>query len=82
MLRTLRFVVAMVFFLVVFVGVIAPALSQFSSAMEGAMISDGALTGVIATTETVLFLGMPLVMLGGVILIGFVVASGLRGTSR
>jgi len=30
----------------------------------------------------VLFLGMPLVMLGGVILIGFVVASGLRGTSR
>jgi len=82
MLRTLRFVVAMVFFLVVFVGVIAPALSQFSAAMEGAMISDGALTGVIGTTETVLFLGMPLVLLGGVILIGFVVASGLRGTSR
>lgn len=82
MFSTIRFVIATVFFLVIFAYVLAPALSQVTDALQGLMISDGAATGVIGSMETVLFLGMPLVMLGGVLLIGFVAATGLRGTSR
>jgi len=82
MFSTIRFVIATVFFLVIFAYVLAPALSQVTDALQGLMISDGAATGVIGSMETVLFLGMPLVMLGGVLVIGFVVGTGLRGTSR
>jgi hypothetical protein len=82
MFGTIRFVIATVFFLVIFAYALAPALSQVTNALQAAMISDGAATGVIGSMETALFLGMPLVMLGGVLLIGFVVATGLRGTSR
>jgi len=46
------------------------------------MESSGPLVGLIADVETALFLGMPLLLLGGILLVGFVVASGLRGTSR
>jgi len=46
------------------------------------MSSTGPLVGLIDTVETALFLGMPLLLLGGIILVGLVVASGLRGTSR
>lgn len=82
MFSTIRFVIGTVFFLVIFGYALAPALSQVTDALQGLMISDGAATGVIGRMETVLFLGMPLVMLAGVMVIGFVVATGLRGTSR
>jgi hypothetical protein len=82
MIQTIKFVVSTIFFLVLFGFVLAPALNQTSDAIEGSMSSTGPLVGLIDTVETALFLGMPLLLLGGIILVGLVVASGLRGTSR
>jgi len=82
MLSTIRFVVATTLFLVLFGFVLAPALNTVSDNIEGSMETSGPLVGLIADVETALFLGMPLLLLGGILLVGFVVASGLRGTSR
>ena len=82
MLSTIRFVVVTTLFLVLFGVVLAPALNTVSDNVEGSMESSGQLVGLIAEVETALFLGMPLLLLGGILLVGFVVASGLRGTSR
>jgi len=87
MLRTLaniKFLTVMVFFLVLMVTVllieqIAATVVPLQPSGESANL---AITGVIDTTLTAVFVGMPLVLLGGVILVSFVIAGGLRGTSR
>jgi len=78
MISTIRLIVAMLAFLVVYAFIIAPALADFINAIRP--FTGGAIGGTIGTAETVLFLGMPLVLLGGILLLGFVIASGLRGT--
>jgi hypothetical protein len=81
MFRATRLLVAMVFFLVVYVGVVAPALERVSSQLSGLTPNAGVDPGVIGTTETVIFLGMPLLFLGGIILLVALIAVGIRGTS-
>ena len=89
MLRTLsniKFLTVMVFFLVLMVTVLLPVIEQIANTVVPLQPSgDGvtlAITGVIDTTLTAVFVGMPLVLPGGVILVSFVIAGGLRGTSR
>jgi len=77
-IRTIRLVVAMVAFLVIYAFVVAPALATFFDAIRPFL--GGAIGGTVGRTETVLFLGMPLLLLGGIIVLAFVVAVGLRGT--
>jgi hypothetical protein len=79
MINTIRLIVSMLAFLVIYAFVIAPALQQFITAVEP--FSDGAIGGVFGPTQTALFLAMPLLLLGGIIVLGFVIATGLRGTS-
>jgi len=91
MFRTLanvKFLTVMVFFLVLMVTVLLPVIEQIAATVvplqpsgENANLAI-TITGVIDTTLTAVFVGMPLVLLGGVILISFVIAGGLRGTSR
>jgi len=61
------------------VTVVAPALEEVTDAVTAV---DN--TGIIAYDGvlTALFYGMPMLLLGGVILVVFVVATGIRGTSR
>jgi hypothetical protein len=89
MFRTLanvKFLTVMVFFLVLMVTVLLPVIEQIAATVVPLQPSGEnanlAITGVIDTTLTAVFVGMPLVLLGGVILISFVIAGGLRGTSR
>lgn len=86
MIRTLsniKFLTVMVFFLVLMVTVLLPVIEQIASTVVPLQPSGAlAITGVIQTTLTAVFVGMPLVLLGGVILVSFVIAGGLRGTSR
>jgi len=79
MIRTIRLIVGMVAFLVIYAFIIAPALQQFIAAVEP--FSGGAISGVFGPTKTALFLAMPLLLLGGILVLGFVIATGLRGTS-
>jgi hypothetical protein len=81
MFRAVKLLVGMVFFLVVYVGVVAPGLQRVSSSISGLTPNAGVDPGVIGTTETVLFLGMPLLFLGGIILVVALIAVGIRGTS-
>ena len=81
-----EFLAVMVFFVVVRVTVLLPVIEQIANTVVPLQPSgDGvtlAITGVIDTTLTAVFVGMPLVFLGGIILVSFVIAGGLRGTSR
>lgn len=80
MLGNIRFLVAMVFFLVLYITTLAPAIERVSSSIQD--VAGPAAVGSYSQVETTLFVGLPLVFLGGIILIVFVVAAGLRGTSR
>jgi hypothetical protein len=90
MLRTLsniKFLTVMVFFLVLMVTVLLPVIEQVAAVViplqpETGESSSLPITGVIDSTLTAVFVGMPLVFLGGIILVSFVIAGGLRGTSR
>jgi hypothetical protein len=77
MLRAIAFLITMVFFLVIYAFVLAPALEIVSSSVQAA-----SQPGIpFASIDTVLFVGLPLILLGGVILVVFVIATGIRGTS-
>lgn len=80
MLRAIKFVTATVFFLVLYITTLAPAIEDVSNSLQTVNGGAGPLD-MWGAVETALFLGMPLVLLGGVILIGFVIAFGIRGTS-
>jgi hypothetical protein len=89
MLRTLsniKFLTVMVFFLVLMVTVLLPVIEQIAATViplqPSGESTNLAITGVIDSTLTAVFVGMPLVFLGGIILVSFVIAGGLRGTSR
>ena len=78
MIRAMGYLVTVVFFLVTYVTLVAPALEQVTDAVTavdntGLIAYDGVLTA--------LFYGMPLLLLAGVVLVIFVVATGIRGTS-
>jgi uncharacterized membrane protein YcgQ (UPF0703/DUF1980 family) len=80
MLGNIKFLVSMVFGVLLFVFTLAPALETVVNTIRAATGTPE--VSSFARVETVLFVGLPLVMVFGVILIVFVVAAGLRGTSR
>jgi len=82
MLGTIRYVVGILVFLGIYATVLAPALSQVTDQIFRATPEGAVDTGLITTLETVMFVGMPMILMAGVLILGFVVAVGLRGTSR
>jgi hypothetical protein len=82
MLGTIRYVVGILVFLGIYATVLAPALSQVTDQIFQATPEGAVDTGLITTLETVMFVGMPMILMAGVLILGFVVAVGLRGTSR
>jgi hypothetical protein len=80
MLGNLKFLVGMVFFTVLYVTTVAPALESVSADIKG--VGGPGTVAIIETIETALFIGLPLVFVVGILLVGFVSASGLRGSSR
>lgn len=80
-LNTMKFTLAMMFFLVLYVTALAPAIEIVANTVSGLQPADPVITSLPAI-ETALFLGMPLLLLGGTLVTLFVVASGLRGSSR
>ena len=82
MLGTIRYVIAILVFLGIYVTLLAPALSQVTDAIFQVTPSGAVDRSLISTLETVMFVGLPMILMAGVIIIGFVVAVGLRGTSR
>jgi len=81
MLNVVRYVTALLVFLLIYVTVLAPVLSQLTGSLQSAT-TQGPLSGIIDPLETAMFVGMPLVLAAGVLLIGFIIAVGIRGTSR
>lgn len=81
MLNVVRYVTALLVFLVIYVTVLAPVLSQLTGSLQSAT-PQGPLSGIIDPLETAMYVGMPLVLAAGVLLIGFIIAVGIRGTSR
>jgi hypothetical protein len=71
------FMVTIVFYLVIYVTILAPAIEQVSKSIQ-AVSSPGVPFDLI---DTALFVGFPLILLGGTLIVMFVVATGLRGTS-
>lgn len=81
MLRPIRYIVVVGFMLVIFATTLAPALSRVISTLQDVFISTEMTGSVIGNTTTFLFIGMPLLFIGGAILVAFFVAVGIRGTS-
>jgi hypothetical protein len=77
MLRAIAFLISMLFFLVIYAFVLAPALEIVSNSLQAASAP-----GIpFASFNTALFVGLPLILMGGIILVVFVIATGIRGTS-
>jgi len=81
MLPLIRYMFVTILFLIVYITIVAPPLAAVTNRLSAANGSGGAVTGVIGDLETVIFVGMPLILLAGIILIGFIFAVGIRGTS-
>jgi hypothetical protein len=77
MLRAMAFLISTVFFLVIYTQIVAPAIEQVSNSVQS-VSAPGISFQLI---DTALFVGLPLVLLGGTIVVMFVIATGLRGTS-
>ena len=81
MLPLIRYMFVTIIFLIIYITIVAPPLAAVTDRISAANPSDGVVTGVIGDLETVIFVGLPLVLLAGIILIGFIFAVGIRGTS-
>lgn len=81
MFRVIKYVLTMAFILVVFATTLAPALQRVITTLQSVMVSNDSTSTVISNTETFLFIGMPLLFIGGALVLAFFVAVGLRGTS-
>jgi len=81
MLRMVRFATVTTFLLVLFAFVLAPPLQSVISELQAAFNSSGLTGSVIGRTTSFLFIGMPLLLLGGALVAAFFVAVGIRGTS-
>jgi len=81
MLQLIRYVFILIIFLIVYVTIVAPPLARVTDRLFEANGSSGAVVGVIGDLETVIFVGLPLVLLAGVVSIGFIFAFAIRGTS-
>jgi len=81
MLPLIRYMFVTILFLIVYITIVAPPLAAVTDRISAANPSNGVVTGVIGDLETVIFVGLPLLLLAGIILIGFIFAVGIRGTS-
>jgi len=81
MLPLIRYMFVTILFLIVYITIVAPPLAAVTDRISAANPSNGVVTGVIGDLETVIFVGLPLILLAGIILIGFIFAVGIRGTS-
>ena len=81
MLPLIRYMFVTIIFLIIYITIVAPPLAAVTDRLSSANPSDGVVTGVIGNLETVIFVGLPLLLLAGIILIGFIFAVGIRGTS-
>jgi hypothetical protein len=77
----IRYATVTMFLLVLFGFVLAPALQTVITELTSVMASSALTTSVIGRTTTFLFIGLPLLLLGGALVAAFFVAVGLRGTS-
>lgn len=80
MLPLIRYMFVTILFLIVYITIVAPPLAAVTDRLSDAN-PGGVATGVIGDLETVIFVGLPLVLLAGIIIIGFIFAVGIRGTS-
>jgi len=81
MLRMIRFVLVTTLLLLIYAFVLAPPLQTTISELQKAFDSSGLTGTVIGRTTAFMFIGLPLLLLGGALLVAFFVAVGLRGTS-
>jgi len=81
MFRMVRFATVTTFLLVLFAFVLGPALQTVINELTAVMASSSLTSSVIGNTTTFLFIGMPLLLLGGALVAAFFVAVGLSGTS-
>jgi len=81
MLPLIRYIFVTIIFLIIYITIVAPPLAAVTDRISAANPGNGVVTGVIGDLETVIFVGLPLVLLAGIILIGFIFAVGIRGTS-
>ena len=81
MLPLIRYMFVTIIFLIIYITIVAPPLAAVTDRLSAANPSNGVVTGVIGNLETVIFVGLPLLLLAGIILIGFIFAVGIRGTS-
>jgi len=81
MLGGIRFVIASTFFIIAYLTILAPAIDSVSNSVQSVDSTNG--IAIYQTLETVLFVGMPLIFVGGILVVVFLVAAGgRRGTSR
>jgi len=81
MFRAIRYATVTAFLLVIFAFMLGPALQRVITELQSVMSGSSLTSSVIGNTTTFLFIGMPLLLLGGVLVATFFVAVGLRGTS-
>jgi hypothetical protein len=82
MLPLIRYMFVTIVFLIIYITVVAPPLAAVTDRLSIANDpSGGVSTSVIGNLETVIFVGLPLILLAGIIIIGFIFAFGIRGTS-
>ena len=82
MLPLIRYMFVTIVFLIIYITVVAPPLAAVTNRLS--IVNDpsgGVSTSVIGNLETVIFVGLPLILLAGIIIIGFIFAFGIRGTS-
>ena len=79
MLPLIRYMFVTILFLLVYIPIVAPPLAAVTDRLSSAN-PGGVATGVIGDLETVIFVGLPLVLLAGIIIFGFLFAVGIRWT--
>lgn len=81
--RTVLLFAAIVFAMVAYSGTLAPAIGQLTTELTGQLSSGGPFGSgsLLATIQDVLVLWLPLMFVGGFLLLLFISAMGPRGSS-
>jgi hypothetical protein len=81
MFRVLRYLIVLATTLAIFATTLAPALQTVVTELTSVMSTNEFTSGVVGNTTTVLFVGMPLLFAGGAVVLAFLIAVGIRGSS-
>lgn len=81
LIQLLPFLVMAVFTVVVYYRAVAPAYVDLTETSQAIIGGEGPLAGQLGTLDGIMLIWLPLIWTVGVLLVGYVISVGQRGTS-